>query len=106
MEGKYRLRDVIDSLDHDELLRIKKDLESGGLHLKKFVHTKIIEHEKQHEQYCTTCSSKIDPNSTSTFTLIFGPIDFRKKATFCAMDCMSYFLKTLQNSKVQKNPNI
>ena len=77
-EAKYRLRDVMDSLDHDELLKIKKDLDAGGLHLKRFVHEKIKENERKHETYCAVCASKLDPYSTSTFTLVFGPADFKK----------------------------
>ncbi|MBU0460961.1 MAG: hypothetical protein KJ574_00080 [Nanoarchaeota archaeon] len=98
-ETKYRLRDVIGSLDHEELHRMSKDLEAGGHHLRKFVKEKMKEKEKEHEHYCAVCSSKIEPYSTSTFTIIFGPDDFKKKATFCAMDCLKYFLQNLEQIK-------
>ena len=98
-EARYKLREVIDSLDHGELLKIKKDIDAGGLHLKRFIHEKIKENEKKHEQYCAVCSSKIDPYSMSTFTLVFGPADFKKKASFCAVDCLKYFLKSLEELK-------
>ena len=100
-ETKYRLRDFIDKIDQAELSRIKKDLEAGGIHLKKFIDQKIKENEKKHEQYCSVCSSPIDPASTDTYTLIFGPSDFKKKATFCAMDCLKYFLKNMEEMKQQ-----
>ena len=66
------MRDVIDSLDHEELVKIKKDLEAGGLHLKSFVQQKIKEKQKEHERYCATCANRIDPYSTTSFTLVFG----------------------------------
>ena len=93
---RYRLRDIIDSIEYDELVKMKKDLENGGFHLKQFVEHKIKEEEKKHEVHCSNCSTKIDPKSSSTFTLIFGPDDFKKKATFCGMDCLEYFLKELK----------
>lgn len=96
---KYRLRDVINTLEYDELLKIKNDLDNGGFHLKQFIDTKIKEIEKEHEQFCSNCSSALNPNSTNNFTLIFGPHDFRKKTSFCGMDCMEYFLKELKQIK-------
>ncbi len=96
---KYRLRDVIDTLEHDELVKLKKDVDSGGFHLKKFLDQKIKEDERRHEQFCTVCASDIDPYSTTTFTLVFGPDGFKKKATFCAPDCLKFFLKRMEDLK-------
>jgi hypothetical protein len=98
-EAKYRLRDVIDSLEFDEIVKMKKDLELGGFHLKRFLEQKISEHEKSHEKYCANCSAKLDPYGTNNFTLIFGPEDFKKKASFCGIDCLEYFLQELRKMK-------
>ncbi len=100
---KYRLRDVIDSLEFDELQRMKKDVESGGFHLKKFLDEKIKEETKKHERICANCNCTIDPYSTNNFTLLFGPDDFLKKATFCGPDCMEYFLRDLKEIKRVRN---
>jgi len=111
-DGKYKLRDVIENLDHEELIKMKKDIDAGGLHMKKFLQQKIKENEHKHDQYCVVCVSKIDPYKTSNYTLVFGPSDFKKKATFCALDCLKYFLQNLEQIKKQgsynqvKNPNI
>jgi hypothetical protein len=102
-EMKYRLRDVIDSLEFDELVKMKKDIEAGGFHLKRFVEDKIKEEEKKHDAFCANCSAKINPGSTTTFTLIFGPDDFKKKATFCGQDCLEYFLSELKQMKKVMN---
>ncbi len=93
------VRDALKALDHDELVKLRNDLNQGGIHLKNLVdhHIKMI--EKEHEAFCTTCMSPIDLDDTNTFTLVFGPEDFRKKATFCAIDCLEYFLAGLKESR-------
>ena len=96
---KHKLREIIDSLETDELLKMRRDIEAGGFHLKRFIDVKIKDQQKKHEKYCTTCSSELDPNNTNNFTLIFGPDDFRKKASFCGLDCLGYFLKELKQIK-------
>ena len=100
---KYRLKEIIDSLEFDELVRMKKDLEAGGFHLKKFLDIKIKDEERKHEQYCSTCSAELKPNSTNNFTIVFGPEDFRKKESFCGIDCLEYFLKELKQIKKVKH---
>jgi hypothetical protein len=34
--------------------------------------------------------------------LIFGPKDFRKKASFCALDCLEYFIEKIKKEKKAK----
>jgi hypothetical protein len=96
---KYKLREVIDSLEFDELVKMKKDVEQGGFHLKKFLESKITEEEGKHKQYCSNCSAELSPGSTNNFTLVFGPEDFRKKASFCGIDCLEYFISELKKMK-------
>lgn len=102
---KKRLRDVMDYLEFDELMRIKQDLQSGGIHLGQLVDHKIREEMKKHEVQCSICNERIDPFSVNNFTLIFGPDDLKKKATFCAMDCLEYFLNNLKELRTEANPN-
>lgn len=99
VEIKYRLRDVISSLEFDELVKMKNDIEAGGFHLKSFIEQKIKEQEVQHEKFCSNCGAKINPSNTNNFTLIFGPSDFKKKATFCGVDCLEYFLQEIKQMK-------
>jgi hypothetical protein len=96
---KYRLRDVIDSLDYNEMVKMKKDLEAGGFHLKAFLDHKIKEQEKEHASFCTTCGNSLEKQSSNNFTLIWGPDDFKKKASFCGMDCLNHFLSELKTIK-------
>ncbi|MBI5398761.1 hypothetical protein HZB03_04825, partial [Candidatus Woesearchaeota archaeon] len=88
----YRLRDVINGVDYHDLQKLKNDLANGGLHLRKFVDQKIAEHERKHECICAGCQATIDQYSTTNYTLIFGPDDLKRKATFCALDCLKYFI--------------
>lgn len=94
-----RLRDVIDKIDYYELLKIKKDLDNGGKHLNDFISQEIDHRNKHHHVYCATCDCEIDPKSSETTTLVFGPADFRKKATFCGRDCLNHFIKTMDERK-------
>lgn len=102
---KARLRDIVQNLEHEDLVKMMKDIDvTGGIHLKNLLKAQIKENEKQHEQFCSTCAGKLDPNSTNNFTLIFGPDDFKKKASFCALDCMEYFLENLKKIKKGEDP--
>ena len=95
----YRLKDFLNSLEHYELVKLRQDLEKGNINLTKAIQEKIKEHEKKHTIYCATCSNSLDPYNTNNYTLIFGPEDFRKKASFCGLDCLEYFLIKLKQMK-------
>ena len=82
---------------YEELKKIKKDLEEGGVEIKKIVDQKISQHETSHQKTCSVCYSDLDPYSVHNYTLVFGPDDFKKKASFCGMDCFQYFLDNLKN---------
>ena len=98
-----KLRDIVDNLEHEDLIKLQKDLEEeGGIHVKKLVSENIQQLEDNEKALCAVCGNPINPYYTEHYTLIFGPRDFRKKASFCALDCMEYFLKNLRDSKTIK----
>ncbi len=100
----YRFMKFLDSLEHYELVKLKQGLEKGTLNVAKSIQEKIKEHEKKHSNYCTTCSSTLDYYNPNNYTIIFGPEDFKKKASFCGLDCLEYFLiKLKQMKKESKN---
>jgi len=102
-----RFEEVMDILDYNELMRFKNDLDSGAITLKKLLEEKIKNKLKEHEKVCATCSSELNFYKTSNYTLIFGPDDFKKKASFCGLDCLEYFLIKLKNMKTkQKEDNV
>ena len=94
---KKKLREVVDYLEYEELLKIKKDLTMGGLHLLQLVDKQIREETKKHEAFCCICNNRLDPYSVNNYTILFGPDDLKKKASFCAIDCLEYFLKNLKD---------
>jgi hypothetical protein len=93
------LKEALEAMDYDELMKVKIELESGGFNMKRLVLQKVREKEKKHEMRCTVCSSDVNPFSSNNYTLLFGPEDFKKKATFCALDCMEYFINHLRQTK-------
>lgn len=103
---KRRFTEVVDMIEFNELVNMKRDIDKGGLEVSRVITQKIKEELKKHDVCCTTCSAKIDPYNTSNFTLIFGPEDLKKRATFCALDCMEYFIENLKDMRRDwKNAN-
>jgi hypothetical protein len=93
---KTRLRELINTLEYDELVRMKNDLSKGGDAIRILVDNRIKEEYKKHDTFCTTCSNRVEPEGNTTFTIMFGPESSKKKATFCAMDCLEYFMSELK----------
>jgi len=95
----YRFEKFLSTLDHYELVRLEKEIEKGDLDVIKEIRGNIKDLEKRHSNSCTTCSNTLDPYNTNNYTIIFGPDDFRKKASFCGLDCLEYFLIKLKQMK-------
>ena len=101
-----RFEEVVDILDYNELMRFKGDIDSGAITLKKLLEERIKNKLKEHEKSCATCSSELKYYSTSNYTLVFGPDDFKKKASFCGLDCLEYFIGKLKSIKTTKEDNV
>ncbi|MBS3104644.1 hypothetical protein J4234_00130 [Candidatus Woesearchaeota archaeon] len=102
-----RFEDMIDVLDYNELMRFKTDIDSGAITVKKLLEEKIKKKLKEHEKTCATCSNDMDFYKTNNYTLIFGPDDFKKKASFCGLDCLGYFIIKLKDMKAKpKEDNV
>ncbi|MCB9361806.1 hypothetical protein H6504_00080 [Candidatus Woesearchaeota archaeon] len=95
----YRVKEMIPGLDYEDLKKLQFDLNKGGLHLRKLVDDQVKQLEKKHSCICANCMADIDDRSAETYTLVFGPHDFRKKATFCGLDCLQYFLGNIKMIK-------
>ncbi len=94
-----KFEEVIDFLDYNELMRFKSEVDSGSISLKKLVEEKIKKKLKEHEKTCAICSSTLNFYKPSNYTLVFGPDDFKKKASFCGLDCLEYFIIKLKELK-------
>lgn len=90
-----RLARLIESLDDDDLRLIKKDLEAGNI--ERLISKKLQEKkEVDSNKVCPVCQSDIGEDN---MTLVFGPKGLRKKASFCAIDCLEYFLNRMKEDK-------
>ena len=94
-----RFEDLFDVLDYNELMRFKIDLDSGAITVKRLLEERIKKKLKEHEKVCATCSSQMNFYKTNNYTLVFGPDDFKKKASFCGLDCLEYFIIKLKDMK-------
>jgi hypothetical protein len=98
-----RLFELVKSLDEDNLRILKSDIDAGSPVLKQIVTTHLRSMQRS-EKICAGCNNELD--ETNSFTLIFGPSDFRKKASFCAEDCLVYFLAQLNQLKNKKGGRV
>src|SRR3989338_4184986 len=101
-----RFEDVVDVLDYNELMRFKSDLDSGAIAIKRLLEEKIKKRRKEHEKICATCSNTLNFYKSSNYTIVFGPDDFKKKASFCGLDCLEYFIIKLKELKEPKEDNV
>lgn len=92
---KFRIREIMDAIDEDDLRRMHADLGRGGVYMKKLVSEKLKQLENTKQRFCTTCGQPLQ-DKYSTYTILFGPEDFKKKASFCEIDCLEYFLAGLR----------
>ena len=102
-----RFEDVFEILDYNELMRLKNDVDTGAMTVKRLLEEKIKRKLKEHEKVCATCSNNLNFYKTNNYTLVFGPDDFKKKASFCGLDCLEYFILKLKDLKAKpKEDNV
>ncbi len=102
-----KFEELFEVLDYDELMRFKSDLDSGAITVKKLLEEKIKRKLKEHEKVCATCSGQLNFYKVSNYTMVFGPDDFKKKASFCGLDCLEYFIIKLKDMKAKtKEDNV
>ena len=88
---------LAENLNERELELLHKDLEKNeGKTTLSLVDKRKRQLERAKQKVCVTCSKEIDPQSNK-YTLYFGPDDFQKRASFCAIDCLKFFIESLDN---------
>lgn len=97
---KLKVREMLEAIDDEDLHKLNNDLANGGVYLKKLVQDKLKEVERRKMTNCVTCGQSLGEREHA-FTLLFGPEDFKKKASFCELDCLEYFLKGLKKEVVK-----
>jgi len=98
---KYKFKEFLESLDYNELLDFKKQMKEGGSMIKDVLKNHVDVIEKINTRVCATCGNQLDIQ-TKNMALHFGPEDFKKKASFCAFDCLEFFLNQLKNVEKKK----
>ncbi len=90
-----RLAKFIDNLDEEDLKLLRKDLGAGNI--ERLINKKIKEkREEDFNKVCPVCHTSTEEEN---LTLIFGSKGLRKKASFCALDCLEYFLNKVKEEK-------
>lgn len=99
---KKRFRDVADEIMYEDLVKMKRDLDEGGAHLKTFINSKIEEIDREEVKTCVTCGTPINPHFMDDYCLTFGRYDFKKRAYFCGLDCLNFFIANLSRKENAK----
>lgn len=99
------LKEVVEILSYNELLKLNRDLTPES-EAKTIISKRIKEIESNGSKTCSACGNLINPYFTEEYSLVFGPADFKKKTSFCGIDCLEYFfvnLKKMSKRKLQSN---
>ncbi len=101
-----KVSEIIDMLNYEELVDLQRDLFGGGGSIKQVVNNRIKEVNDSQTRVCATCGGTVNLSVNHEYTLIFGPRDLKKRASFCAVDCLEYFfvqLKQLSEKRLQSS---
>ena len=96
-----RLAGLIGAMDYHELKALEKDLYEGniGINIKK----NLGKFERNDtEKTCPTCGNMLT-EETSKFILTFGEPTFRRRAYFCELDCVDFFIAKLKSGRQVKS---
>jgi len=97
-----KIKEEIEDWEYYELKELQKELLGGSTNLVKIVGRKVKDLEQDTGCICPVCNSAIDSSKPATFTLIFGPNNINKKISFCALDCLQYFISQLKELKKEE----
>jgi hypothetical protein len=91
-----RLAKIVEQLSYQELKEIQKDIYDGNIsYLIKQKLSSIEKTGKGPASYCPVCSGEIKAD-LAKYQLVFGPEGLRKRASFCEIDCLEYFISELK----------
>ncbi len=96
MVNEDKLREILDMFEYEELARLREELDGNVSFLKTEIEQRLQEIENSENNVCVTCGRRINPSRKDYFQLVFGPAELKKKAHFCAADCLEYFVRKLR----------
>ena len=98
----HKIRNLLETMDYNDLINLNHNIKKGEFDFNLLLKNSIKQRQKEHSKYCSVCGNDLEPNNITNYTLMFGPDDFKKKASFCALDCMEYFMLKLKGIKENK----
>ena len=96
---------MLENIEFNDLIELNSNVKNGEFDFNLLLKNIIKEKEKEHKKYCSMCGGGLEPNSVTNYTIMFGPEGFKKKASFCALDCMEFFIARLKEVKKLRNEN-
>lgn len=85
-----KLLRIIESMDREDLVKLKKDLEEGNMGR---IIQKRMDELNDENHVCPVCNK---PAKSDDYVLEFGKAGLRMKARFDGLDCLEHFTKRLQ----------
>ena len=102
---KHKFKEFLENLDYNEVLDLKKQIKEPNSTIKEVLANHIDVIERINSRVCATCGNQLN-SETKNLSLHFGPEDFKKKASFCAFDCLEFFLQQLKQIEMKKEKAI
>lgn len=92
---KEKFKEAIANWEYHDIKLFQKELERGGRSIKEILEQRLIDiEEKESNNVCPTCNDYVN-REENHYTLVFGSKNFRKRANFCAADCLLYFVNKM-----------
>ena len=92
-----KLSKLIEHLSYEDLVNLRKDVLAG--HLEQHINNRLSILEPTKSGLCPVCNSKV---GAEHLTLVFGPKEFKQKASFDGVDCLEYFLEKIKSKQLQE----
>ncbi|MEK6886493.1 MAG: hypothetical protein AABW88_01555 [Nanoarchaeota archaeon] len=102
---KHKFKEFLENLDYNQVLDLKKQFKEKDSMIKEVLTNHIDVIERINSRVCATCGNQLN-SETKNLSLHFGPEDFKKKASFCAFDCLEFFLQQLKSIEMKKEKAI
>ncbi len=94
---RMTINEFIEAVDEDELYKLQFDLSNGSPGLKTLISEKIKKVENLPKKVCAVCGEEL-VDKEGVFSLIFTHDKLKKKASFCAIDCMEFFVSKIKKA--------
>jgi len=98
---KHKFKEFLENLEYGELLDLNKQLKDKNSEITTVLKNHLDVVERINARVCATCGNELNHN-TKNLTLHFGPEDFKKKASFCAFDCLDFFMNQLKQMEMKR----